>query len=181
MPPWWSRESQRIYDCKKSRCVVASSKTCTQNINRFCHYEGVPTNKWQRPQHCYQIAWRFFLHCVTWTPIHYVRTSNKSGEIIHGADYISAYENEIACKNFIIEISDYLLNERLKKRLELVNFISILCGGSTNKCHWTRTCFRGVYGAWNTSTINEIFWRFCPKGQPRTHFLSRTKILRLSD
>ena len=42
------------------------------------------------------------------------------------------YENENACKNFIFGISKYLFEENVKKKLHLVNFIAILCDGSTD-------------------------------------------------
>ena len=54
-------------------------------------------------------------------------------EKLHKVSFTGAYENGNACKNFIIEISDYLFLEKMKKKLELVNFISILCDGSTDK------------------------------------------------
>ena len=47
--------------------------------------------------------------------------------------YTGSYENDIACRNFISVIGDCLFDENVKKKLELVNFISILCDGSTNK------------------------------------------------
>ena len=42
------------------------------------------------------------------------------------------YENENACKNFILGISKYLFEENVKKKLHLVHFIAILCDGSTD-------------------------------------------------
>ena len=48
-------------------------------------------------------------------------------ETLHGS-----YENDTACRNFISGIRDYLFDENVKKKLELGNFISILCDGSTD-------------------------------------------------
>ena len=54
-------------------------------------------------------------------------------EKLHNVSFTGAYENRNACKNFIIDISDYFFSEGIKKKLELANFISVLCDGSTDK------------------------------------------------
>ena len=53
-------------------------------------------------------------------------------EKLHGVKFTSAYENKSACKNFIFGISEYLYEENVKKKLHLVNFIAVLCNGSTD-------------------------------------------------
>ena len=53
-------------------------------------------------------------------------------EKLHGVKFTSAYENENACKNFIFGILKYLFEEKVKKKLHLVNFITILCDRSTD-------------------------------------------------
>ena len=53
-------------------------------------------------------------------------------EELHGVKFTGAYENENACKNLIFGISKYLFEENIKKKLHLVNFIAILCDGSTD-------------------------------------------------
>ena len=53
-------------------------------------------------------------------------------EKLHGVKFTGTYENENACKNFIFGISEYLFEENVKKKLHLVNFIAILCDGSTD-------------------------------------------------
>ena len=53
-------------------------------------------------------------------------------EKLHGLKFTSTYENENACKNFIFGISKYLFEENIKKKIHLVNFIAILCDGSTD-------------------------------------------------
>ena len=53
-------------------------------------------------------------------------------EKVHVVKFIGTYENENACKNFIFEISKYLFEENIKKEIHLVNFIAILCDGSTD-------------------------------------------------
>ena len=53
-------------------------------------------------------------------------------EKLHGVKFTGAYENENACKNFIFGISEYLFEGKVKKKLHLVNFIAILCDGSTD-------------------------------------------------
>ena len=53
-------------------------------------------------------------------------------EKLHGVKFIGLYENETGCKNFIFRISEYLLEEGVKKKLHLAHFIAILCDGSTD-------------------------------------------------
>ena len=53
-------------------------------------------------------------------------------EKLHCVKFTGPYENENACKNFIFGISEYLFEENVKKKLHLVNFIAILCDGSTD-------------------------------------------------
>ena len=40
--------------------------------------------------------------------------------------YTGNYENETACKNFIVNILDYFFQEDIKKKMKLVNFIAVL-------------------------------------------------------
>ena len=53
-------------------------------------------------------------------------------EKLYGVKFTGSYENETACKTFIFGISEYLFEESVKKKLELVNFIAVLCDGSTD-------------------------------------------------
>ena len=53
-------------------------------------------------------------------------------EKLHGVKFTGAYENQNACKTFIFGISKYLFEKNVKKKFHLVNFIAILCDGSTN-------------------------------------------------
>ena len=43
-----------------------------------------------------------------------------------------AYENETSCRDFIDSISEFLFKDNLYKKLLRVNFIAILCDGTTN-------------------------------------------------
>ena len=54
-------------------------------------------------------------------------------EKMHEVKYSGAYENESACKDFIFSISEYFFEEGIKKKLETVNLLAILCDGSTDK------------------------------------------------
>ena len=54
-------------------------------------------------------------------------------EKLHEVKYSGAYENESACRDFIFSISEYFFEEGIKKKLETVNFLAILCDGSTDK------------------------------------------------
>ena len=58
--------------------------------------------------------------------------SQVENEKLHRVNFKGSYENETACKTFIFGISGYLLEETVKKKLELVNFITVLCDGSTD-------------------------------------------------
>ena len=47
-------------------------------------------------------------------------------EKLHGVKFTGAYENEYTCKNFIIGISKYLFEEKIKKKLHLVKITFII-------------------------------------------------------
>ena len=53
-------------------------------------------------------------------------------EKLHGIRFIGSYENETACKNCISLISEYLLEEGVKKKLHLAHIIAIFCDGSAD-------------------------------------------------
>ena len=53
-------------------------------------------------------------------------------EKLHGVNFTGSYENETAFKTFIFGILEYLFVGTVKKKLELVNFIAVLCDGSTD-------------------------------------------------
>ena len=54
-------------------------------------------------------------------------------EKLHDVKYTGAYENESACRDFIFGISEYLFEEDIATKLKSVNFLAILCDGSTDK------------------------------------------------
>ena len=54
-------------------------------------------------------------------------------EKLHNVTFTAANENECACRNFIIETVEYFFQEDVKKKIEVVSFIAILCEGSTDK------------------------------------------------
>ena len=54
-------------------------------------------------------------------------------EQMHVVKYSGAYENDKACKNFIFGIAEYFFEENIKNKLVLVNFLALLCDGSTGK------------------------------------------------
>ena len=53
-------------------------------------------------------------------------------EKLQGVKFICSYEIESTCKNFIFRIFEYLLEEGVKKKLDLAHCIAILCDGSTD-------------------------------------------------
>ena len=69
------------------------------------------------------------LHAISFTQFeHYIHF-----EKLHNVSYTGTGENKTVCKNFILDISDYFLQEDIQKKIELVNFIAVLWDGSTNK------------------------------------------------
>ena len=54
-------------------------------------------------------------------------------EKLHGVKYTVAYENESASKDFTFCISEYQFDKSVRKKLEIVNFIAMLCDGSAGK------------------------------------------------
>ena len=44
-------------------------------------------------------------------------------EKLHNVSYTGAYENETACKNFILDISDCFFQQDITKKMELVNLL----------------------------------------------------------
>lgn len=54
-------------------------------------------------------------------------------EKLHGVKYTVAYENESASKDFMFCISEYQFDNSVRKKLEIVNFIAVLCDGSAGK------------------------------------------------
>ena len=48
-------------------------------------------------------------------------------------DFTTPYNNSDSCKEFVPSISDYLFDKEISEKLKRVNFIGILCDGSTDK------------------------------------------------
>ena len=54
-------------------------------------------------------------------------------EKLHGVKFQSgAYENETSCRDFIDSISEFLFKDNLYKKFLRVNFVAILCDGTTD-------------------------------------------------
>ena len=53
-------------------------------------------------------------------------------EQMHGVKYSGVYENDKACENFIFGIAEYF-EKNMKNKLASVNFLAVLCDGSTDK------------------------------------------------
>ena len=51
-----------------------------------------------------------------------------------------SYENESACREFIIFCSKSIFNQTVKETLQKINFISILCDGSINSAVIEKEC-----------------------------------------
>ena len=52
-------------------------------------------------------------------------------EQMQGVKYSRAYKNDKACKNFIFGIAEYCFGKNIKNKLASVNFLEVLCDGST--------------------------------------------------
>ena len=63
-------------------------------------------------------------------------------EKLHGVNFSTsgAYENETACKNFINFSSECLFDKTVIEKLVHVNFISVLCDGSTDSAVVEKKC-----------------------------------------
>ena len=66
-------------------------------------------------------------------------------EKLHGVKFTGAYENETACKTFIFGIAEWLFDENVKKKLDLVNFIAVLCDGSTDSSITEQECIYIIF------------------------------------
>ena len=54
-------------------------------------------------------------------------------ELLHGVEFqFGSYENETACRNYVDSVAEYLFKEDVGKSLKEVNFIAVLCDGSTD-------------------------------------------------
>lgn len=55
-------------------------------------------------------------------------------QTLNGADFnLSCYQNKEACRDFINSIADYFFDNEIGRKLKLVNFVGVLCDGSTDK------------------------------------------------
>ena len=75
------------------------------------------------------IAYYVALHGLPFTQFEHLVKLEK----LHNVTVTGAYENESTCRSFVIDIADYFFQEDVKKKIELANFIVILCDGSTDK------------------------------------------------
>ena len=78
-----------------------------------------------RVEKLHEISFNIALQSLPFTTLR----SQVEIEELHGVDFMGSYENETASKTFIFGISEYLFEETVKKKLELVNFIAVLCDG----------------------------------------------------
>ena len=76
----------------------------------------------------YDIAYYIALHGLPFTQFELLVKLEK----LHNS-FTGAYENESAYRYFIIDIAEYFFQEDVKEKIEVVNFIAILCDGPTDK------------------------------------------------
>ena len=61
-------------------------------------------------------------------------------EKMHGVKYSVRYDNKNACADFIKCISDSIFDIKVKQKLRRVNFITVLCDGSTDSSVVEKEC-----------------------------------------
>ena len=49
-----------------------------------------------------------------------------------GEFQFGSYKNQTACRNFVDSIAEYFFNKEVDESLKKVNFIAMLCNGSTD-------------------------------------------------
>ena len=55
-------------------------------------------------------------------------------QVLNGTEFhLPLYINKEACRDFIQNIADFLFDEEITKKLHKLNFIGLLCDGSTDK------------------------------------------------
>ena len=77
----------------------------------------------------HEIVYYIALHELSFTRFEQLIKLEK----VHKFTFTGAYENESACQNFIINIAEYFFQEDVKKKIEVVYFITYLRDGSTDK------------------------------------------------
>ena len=83
---------------------------------------------WDTVEKLHEISFNITLQGLPFTALR----SQVEIEELHGVNFMGSYENETACKTFIFGISEcFFFEETVKKKLKLVNFITVLCDGST--------------------------------------------------
>ena len=82
---------------------------------------------WDTVEKLHEISFNTALKGLPFTALR----SQAEIEKFDRVNFTGSYENETACKTFIFGISEYLFEETVKKKLESVKFITVLCDGST--------------------------------------------------
>ena len=91
--------------------------------------QQVKDTDWETVIKLHDIAYYIAQHGLPFTQFEIIHIWKK-----YNVFYTGGYENLTVCKNFILNISDYFFQEHIKKKMELINFIAVLCSWSTDKC-----------------------------------------------
>ena len=84
------------------------------------------------------------------------------------------------CKNFFLDILDYLFKKDIKKKMKLVNVVAVLCHGSTDKSITKREAIYVIYVDPETNLMVMKFFKVAaPAKQPRCVQLERSYLLSL--
>ena len=103
--------------------AVPSSSSTVQGLNRM------GDNEWESVTKLNHIAF----HVATkGLPFKYFKDKIELQKL-HVKLQAGAYENESACRNFILNISNFLFDKLVRKKLSRVNFFAILCDKSTDQ------------------------------------------------
>ena len=84
--------------------------------------QQVKDTDWETVIKLHDIAYYIAQHGLPFTQFEIIHIWKK-----YNVFYTGGYENLTVCKNFILNISDYFFQEHIKKKMELINFIAVLC------------------------------------------------------
>ena len=127
-----ARKSKENFDAQKAGSSIPPRKVVQQipPVSAIAKsLQRMNEKDWKTMKKLQDIAYYIALHGLPFTQFEHLVKLEK----LHKVTFIGAYENESACRSFIIDIADCFFQEDVKKKIELANFIVILCDGSTDK------------------------------------------------
>ena len=93
------------------------------------------------------------------TETHKRAVQEEELEKLHNVSFkAGAYENENSCRDFIASIAQYLFDKNIYQKLMRVNFIAVLCDGSTDNSVMEQEVIYVIYTDPNTFTTTLAFF-----------------------